>query len=506
MDIKSLILSLHPLERTIFPHLEQKQTAAQLVSATGMSEPEVGRAIQWLEEKGIITTRTLLSEKVGLDENGKAYATKGLPEDILLRAIVGKPLSVEEGIAATGLLMQEIQASLGVLRQRGYISIGADKKLQVTPLGTQAARTPNLEDTFLRSLIGGERDMSALTDAEKHSLDALRKRRAIIIIRIEKTVTFTLTGLGKQALASGARWDNIIDSITPDMLASGLWKDKQFRSYDVSIPSPALHFGRRHHYRAFLDDVRKRFLALGFSEMGGPLVESDFWDMDALYMPQFHSARDIHQAYYVREPTYGTIDANALKRVKAAHENGGGTGSKGWRYEFDVERTRRLLLRTQGTACSARMLASKGLKVPGKYFGITRCFRYDVIDATHLPDFFQTEGIIVEEDLTFRHLKGMLRLFAEEFAKTSEVRIKPGYFPFTEPSCELYAKHPELGWIELGGAGIFRPELTHALGVDTPVIAWGLGIDRIGMFNMGIKDIRALYSNDLAFLRSIKVI
>ena len=245
---------------------------------------------------------------------------------------------------------------------------------------------------------------------------------------------------------------------------------------------------------------------MGFAEIGGPLVETDFWDMDALYMPQFHSARDIHQAYYIKEPTHGEVDEAVLRKVKAAHENGADTGSKGWRYNFDVERTKRLLLRTQTTACSARKLASKDLKIPGKYFAIAKNFRYDVIDATHLPDFFQTEGIIVEEGLNFRHLKGMLLEFAKEFAKTDHIRIKPGYFPFTEPSCELFAKHPELGWIELGGAGIFRPELTKPLGVDAPVIAWGLGIDRIGMFNMGIKDIRNLYSTDLAFLRNIKVI
>jgi phenylalanyl-tRNA synthetase alpha chain len=289
------------------------------------------------------------------------------------------------------------------------------------------------------------------------------------------------------------------------MLKTGSWKKKKFRSYDVSINVPDIFGGKKQHYRRFLDDVRQKFMSLGFMEMDGPIVESDFWDMDALYMPQFHSARDIHQAYYIKDPEFAELDEGFVNAVKKAHEDGGETGSKGWQYKFDVERTRRNLLRTQGTACSARMLASKDLEIPAKYFALARCFRYDVIDATHLPDFNQVEGIVLEEGLTIRHLFGLLQMFAKEFADTDEIKLVPAYFPFTEPSVELFAKHPELGWIELGGAGIFRPELTKPLGVNVPVIAWGLGIDRIAMFKLGLKDIRNLYSYDLNVLRKTKV-
>jgi len=241
--------------------------------------------------------------------------------------------------------------------------------------------------------------------------------------------------------------------------------------------------------------------------MAGPIVETDFWDMDALFMPQFHSARDIHSAFYIKEPKYGRIDENFIKKVKQAHENGFNTGSKGWQYKFDEKQSHRLLLRTQTTACSARKLSSKDLKIPGKYFAIGRCFRPDVIDATHAADFNQVEGIIVEENLNFKHLKGLLRMFAEEFCGTDEVKIVPDYFPFTEPSAELQAKHPEMGWIELGGAGIFRPEMVKPLlGKEVSVLAWGIGIDRIAMFNLGINDIRKLFSHDLEFLRNKKII
>ena len=150
---------------------------------------------------------------------------------------------------------------------------------------------------------------------------------------------------------------------------------------------------------------------------------------------------------------------------------------------------------------------SKNISIPGKYFGITRVFRHDVIDATHLPDFNQTEGIVIEEGLTFRHLVSLFRTFAREIANTEEIRLVPGYFPFTEPSVELYAKHPQLGWVELGGAGMFRPEVVKPLlGKNVSVCAWGLGIDRLGMFNLEIKDIRQLFSTDINFLRNSRVI
>ena len=136
---------------------------------------------------------------------------------------------------------------------------------------------------------------------------------------------------------------------------------------------------------------------------------------------------------------------------------------------------------------------------------MARCFRYDVIDATHLPDFNQTGGFVIGEGLNIKHLFGLLKMFGEEFAETDQIKIVPGYFPFTEPSAELHAKHPELGWVELAGSGIFRPEMLKPLGIDVPVIAWGVGLDRLAMFKLGIKDIRDLFSHDLTFLRNSRL-
>jgi phenylalanyl-tRNA synthetase alpha chain len=185
-----------------------------------------------------------------------------------------------------------------------------------------------------------------------------------------------------------------------------------------------------------------------------------------------------------------------LSNVAAAHEGRGPSGTRGWVYIFDKERARRLILRSQGTALSARQLAQQP-DIPGKYFSMARCFRYDTVDATHAPDFIQIEGIVLSEQVTLRHLLGILLLFAREMAQTSEVRAVPDYFPFTEPSVQMHMRHPRLGWIELGGAGIFRPEVTRSLGIEVPVLAWGLGLDRMAMVALDIDDIRHLFTNNL---------
>lgn len=262
--------------------------------------------------------------------------------------------------------------------------------------------------------------------------------------------------------------------------------------------------GKRHPYREFLDAVKTKLVSMGFQEMRGSLVETEFWNMDALFMPQFHPARDIHDVYFVKEPKLANAIAEPfLSRVAQTHQDGGDTGSAGWGYRFDLKQARRLMLRSQGTAVSAHTLASRP-SIPGKYFSIARCFRYDQVDATHATDFFQVEGIVLGEDINFRTLLGLLNLFAREVAQAREVKFLPAYFPFTEPSVEMHVRHPRLGWMELGGAGLFRQEVTLPLGVKVPVIAWGLGLDRMAMVALGIHDIRELFTDNLELIRSMR--
>ena len=505
MDIKRLSESLNPIERKVVKVLDNFSSFYDIVKITGLKEVEVMRALQWLQNKGVIKIKEGQKEVVNLDENGQKYLKYGLPEKKFLEAIE-KTLRISEISSKTGLSSEELAISLGTLKSKDAIEINKDKEIivSITEHGRYLLKHGFPEEQFLKEDF--PKEIKLLNEEEKFVLESLRKRKKIVKIELTKIVSAELTETGKKLLKEKIEED-LIEKATPSLIKSGAWKGKKFRRFDVKINVPSIFAGRKQHYRRFLDEVRQKFIALGFEEMTGPIVETDFWDMDALFMPQFHAARDIHQAYYVKEPKYGKLDEILVKKVKEAHENGYATGSKGWRYEFNAKRTHRSMLRTQGTACSARMLASKELKVPGKYYAIARCFRYDVIDATHLADFCQTEGIVVEEGLNFRHLKGLLKMFAEEFAQTDQIKITPGYFPFTEPSAELHAKHPELGWIELGGSGIFRPEMVKPLiGREIPVLAWGIGIDRLAMFKLGIKNIRQLFSHDLEFLRNAKVV
>ncbi|MBI2659659.1 phenylalanine--tRNA ligase subunit alpha [Candidatus Woesearchaeota archaeon] len=505
MEIKKLAESLNPVERKVLKVLDNFDYFHDIMKATNLKDVEVSRALQWLQNKNVVELKEQQKEMVLLDENGLKYLKSGLPERKFLDAIERKT-SVSEIAKKAGLSNEEIAISLGALKSKAAIEMEKGKELlvSITGNGKHLLKHGFPEEQFLREIF--PKELSSLNEEEKSVLENLRKRKKIIRVELSKIINVELTETGKKLLKEKIE-DDLIEKLSPSLVKASAWKGKKFRRFDVKINVPSIFGGRKQHYRRFLDEVRQKFVALGFKEMTGPIVETDFWDMDSLFMPQFHSAREIHQAYYVKEPKYGKLDEALVKRVKEAHENGYETGSKGWRYEFDVKRTHRHMLRTQGTASSARMLASKELQIPGKYFAISRCFRYDIIDATHLSDFFQTEGIVVEENLNFSHLKGLLKMFAEEFAETDQIKITPGYFPFTEPSAELHAKHPDLGWIELGGSGIFRPEVVKPLlGREMPVLAWGIGIDRIAMFKLGIRDIRQLFSHDLEFLRSAKIV
>ena len=318
-----------------------------------------------------------------------------------------------------------------------------------------------------------------------------------------ETVVYQLCG-ESDAVAAELRkvgvTGNEIGEITPKMLETGEWKKGTFRGYNIMIPPARNIPGRINPYVSFLESVKDKLCSLGFQEFDGPLVETEFWNGDALFMPQFHAARDIHDVYRIKNPTHAkSIEEPYLSNVARIHENGGNSGSRGWNYSFDREFTRRLILRSQGTVLSAHQLHKA--EIPGKYFGIARCFRYDKVDATHLSDFYQTEGIVLGEDVNLKTLLGFLEMFAVEIAGATEVKYVPGYFPFTEPSIEVHIKHPKLGWFELGGSGIFRPEVTKAMGVDVPVLAWGIGIDRMALMALGLNDLRELFCEDIEKVR-----
>ena len=496
---------LHRLERKVISFLENHHSLKDIVKTSGLEEVEAVRALGWLSDKKLCVLDEEKKEFFELDSNGKLYSDKGLPERRFLEALKEKK-NLSSVMEDADLTLEEANASIGVLKRNEWIQTekGKETLFEISEKGKQKLEEGFEEELFLKKAF--PLNLDDLTEEEVSTAKFFEKRKLVLKKIVKKTLNARLTKKGEMLVKDVSLDEEVTDQLTPELIKSGEWSKTKFREYDLNAKVPKLFSGKKQPYRKFLEEVRSKLVALGFKEMDGPVVESEFWNMDALFMPQFHSARDIHDAYYVKEPKYAKdLPKNLVNAVKEAHEKGI-PGSKGWNYEFDVKKTSRLILRSHDTAISPRTLSSPDLKIPGKYFQISRCFRYDVIDATHNADFDQIGGFVVEENLTLRHLFGLLRLFARTFCQTDEIKVVPSYFPFTEPSVGLYAKHPEMGWIELAGAGMFRPEMLKPLGIDVPVIAWGIGLGRVAMFRLGLKDIRMLYSHDLKYLRNAKVI
>ena len=507
--------SLHPLEVHILAALFSQSTAlpdSKFAELTPLEPSQISMALGWLQAKGFIETESeTITHPVGLTEVGRKYLSTGSPAEWILRSCGeatrhGNSLTVKDLQAKEQFQPTELSRAIGLLKKEGAIRMVAGGAIETT--GTPSPTAETLKSLMVRLSTSTE-DLSSFSPENQSLLKQYSVKRGNtnepfrVEERVERAYRLTPEGQAVAKLCRPGATEEI-SQLTPDMLKDGTWRHKPFRKYTINLPPPRIAPGRRHPYREFLDLVKHRLVGMGFQEMRGPLVETEFWDMDALFMPQFHPARAIHDVYFVKNPTHANKIAEPfLSRVAEAHEHGGATGSTGWGYRYDRERARRLILRSQGTAVSARTLAANPL-VPGKYFSIARCFRYDQVDATHATDFFQVEGIVLGDDINFRTLLGLLTLFAKEMAQAQESKFLPAYFPFTEPSVELHVRHPRLGWMELGGAGLFRPEVTHPLGVTVPVIAWGLGLDRMAMMALGLHDIRDLFSVDLEKVRSMR--
>ncbi|MBN2094782.1 MAG: phenylalanine--tRNA ligase subunit alpha [Candidatus Aenigmarchaeota archaeon] len=408
-----------------------------------------------------------MQEKVayGLTEEGKKYLEEGLPERNLLNLISKGKVPFEEAkrLENFNIALQWAKKSSWIFIDGGFLSLSPEGKAAIEK-GKSV-----LEE--------------ALSNAEKQVIPSemaslLLKRN--LIRKLDARLEDVKKLKGKEVL-----------SLTPELIKTGMWKEVKFKEYNVGFTGKKLYPGKRHPYRVFLKNLKTKLINLGFEEMDSRIIMQDFWNCDVLFMPQTHSARDIHEIFNV-DAKIPLVDRSVAEKVGKEHE-------KYWGYKWDYGRSNSALLMSQGTALSASHLPN--LKIPGKYFSLAKVFRPDVVDATHLLEFYQLEGIVCDKSMNFRHLLGLLKQFAIDIAGAEAVKFYPDYFPFTEPSVQISAKHPKLGWVELGGAGIFRKQVTRPFGIEEPIIAWGLGIDRLAMFNLGVTDIRELYSSNLKWLR-----
>ena len=504
---------LHPLEIRILRAYRAGRVinSTQLEKDLGYKTGQANQALSWLAAKNLIKENSRLRRVFfEITELGREYERGGTPEERIARLLDEKgPLSLPEISGALSIAASEVGSAFGALAKDGLLSMDAAKKASLVP-----GKEPPARMRRMRSLLGsaarsegGAVEEAALSPEDREIVQSYSKKRGAASSPFRtaerEEVSYILLPAAdamREELEKRGVTGEEAGELTPDMLARGAWKNVSFRRYNIGSPVARVMLGRTNAYCDFLRSVKDKLTTLGFEEFDGSLVETEFWNSDALFMPQFHSARDIHDVYYIKNPTHAKqIEQPYLDQVAATHENGWTSGSRGWEYSFDRDFTRRLILRSQGTVLSARQLPKA--KIPGKYFGIVRCFRYDQVDATHLSDFYQTEGIVLGESVNLKTHLGFLRMFAEEVAGATDVKYVPGYFPFTEPSIEVHIKHPVLGWFELGGSGIFRPEVCEALGVKVPVLAWGIGIDRMALMSLGLNDLRELFSVNLESVR-----
>lgn len=485
MDLQAIASSLSDIERATLKALAAREELSieELSSESRLNIDSVRRAVNWLREKGFVELKETSKSSLKLTPAGKSSLSKGLPERMFVEALqqLGGKASIDDVRKKSLLNTPEFNVAMGIAKRNAWIAIRKEKGivLELTGLEKQLIGGSYALENALKEIGNNE-------NAENKKLvnELIKRGLAEETTSVERIVKINDTG--KKALQL-------------------LGKVKK-RSYDVKGTVPKIFIGKRQPYMQFIAKLRRKLVEMGFKEMQSPLITQEFYNFDVLFQPQNHPARSWTDTYQLKAPSKGSLpNKRIVNAVKASHENGGKTGSIGWKYDWSAAIAARLMPAAHGTAHSARQLV-KGVKVPGKYFAIARCYRPDIIDANHLIEFNQMEGFIVDKNLNFRNLLGMLKEFAIEIAGAEDVKFYPDYYPFTEPSVQLSAKHPKMGWIEFAGAGVFRPEMMLPLGIKETAIAWGLGIDRLAMFVLGIKDMRQLFSTDLEWLRKSKMV
>ncbi|TFK29372.1 phenylalanine-tRNA ligase [Coprinopsis marcescibilis] len=360
------------------------------------------------------------------------------------------------------------------------------------------------------------------------ALPDLRKRKLIA----QKKGQWFVVNKGPDFSTSTAKPET---DLTVDMLNSGSWKTSTYKKYNFEADGIPTNGGALHPLLKVREEIRNIFLEMGFAEMPTQsFVESGFWCFDALFVPQQHPARDLQDTFYLSDPSHSLApEPSYYKRVSTVHEHGG-FGSAGYRAPWQPEESSKLLLRTHTTASSAQMLYRLAAKCrgesvedgaedyvhggaatnatneelnkeddgfhPAKLFSIDRVFRNETMDATHLAEFHQVEGVVADRNLTLADLIGFMRVFFSKMG-IEQVRFKPAYNPYTEPSLEIFAFHPLLDkWVEVGNSGMFRPEMLEPMGFpkDVRVHGWGLSLERPTMIRYGINNIRTLVGHKVS--------
>lgn len=499
MEKEKLLLSLSAIERKVLPYANG--TSEEIAEKAEVDNTTLLRALDFLSKKGLVELKTGEKKIIGLGINGVYYQKKGLPERKLLDELAKKKLiHLSEIGNVTGLNDNEAKISIGVLKKKAFVEIKEGKVILTASEKEVEKRT--LEEELISILPIEEKE---LKPEQKFALENLRSRKDIIEIKEKKMISSFITEEGKKIKVEDLK-EELIEKLNPKMIRSASWKGKKFRVYDLKGPVPRIYGGKRHFVNQATDYAKKIWLDMGFKEMTGNLVLTAFWDFDALFTPQDHPARDVQDTFLIKKLKGNLPDKKLVEDVKKAHE-GKIASSIGWKSNWEEDSARRVLLRTHTTPLSAQTLKKIAEKkeFPAKYFALGKCFRNETVDWSHGFEFNQSEGIVVDENANFRQLLGYIKQFFNRMGH-KKLRFRPHYFPYTEPSVEIDSWNEDRNcWVEIGGAGIFRPELTIPFfGKHIPVLAWGPGFDRIIMQYFGIQDLRDFYKNNLTKSRDIK--
>ncbi|MCP4751624.1 MAG: phenylalanine--tRNA ligase subunit alpha [Proteobacteria bacterium] len=491
--------------------LETDSTMAvnDIIAETGLDNPIVTGSVSYGESMDWLTIDEQVREELVPSKEAHKMMVQGLPERQILPLLSEKgrlPMRDLAPIAKKkNIPMNEI-VKWG--SQRGWVS-KEKGDLFLTESGRLALETRDADEQALDLCLKKER--LYLDDLESENIDAerakqmLAKRPAVAKIKPRTFRFVQLTSSGQDALSGDVKVVKERNRLTSEDIASGAWENIRLRQYDVTLEAERIYPAKIHLMQKIIQETRTAFLEMGFSEIISPQVESAFWDFDALFQPQDHPARDMQDTFYMERPDVAKLpDPETVERVRQTHENGWETGSTGWGYRWDTDRARQIVLRTHTTASTVRALAENP-NPPRKVFCVGKVYRNEAISYKHLPEFFQVDGIIIDKDANLATLLGTLSEFYRKMG-FPKMKFKPAFFPYTEPSVEVFVyMESKQSWIELGGSGVFRPEVTRPLGCDVPVLAWGLGLERLAMQRYGISDIRELFWSDLDKIKEVSL-
>ncbi|WWC59732.1 phenylalanine-tRNA ligase, alpha subunit [Kwoniella dejecticola CBS 10117] len=480
--IQTLILQTLSTANTI-PDSRELAVDGRALS-TAEDQNVIRGVLDSLQRKEMVEYKQITATSFTLTEEGQLINEKGSHEIRVWQVLPvkgqGQPVTVPE-------LQKLVGADVAKIGQSN-----AFKKKWISKDGAgfvRAIEQPPVDDTaeLLREIsasgdcVGGD---SVTKELQKRKLITPKKH---IHYSISKGTNFS------------TEVKQLETDLTVEMLQSGTWKESSFKTYNFAAAGQPTDGGALHPLLKVREEFRNIFFDMGFTEMPtNQFVESAFWNFDAMFVPQQHPAREVQDTFYVKSPVKALQpDPEYYERVRKIHEEGG-YGSIGYRAPFSREESEKLLLRTHTTAVSTAMLYKLanqpgGFK-PAKMYSIDRVFRNEAMDATHLAEFHQVEGVVADYNITLGHLIAFMQEF---FAKTGnhKLRFKPAYNPYTEPSMEVFSWHEGLGkWIEIANSGIFRPEMLEPMGLPkgVRVLGWGMSLERPTMIKYKIGDIRTL--------------